>query len=100
MTITGSFFPRVFWSSTPKKDYMGPSWSLRSYPINPSRNRFCEAKGGYLSCLRYIMRVPKGLKRFYGGREVHFITCRCYHRSQILKAPPRTGPLRNAIAED
>jgi len=28
--------------------------------------------------------MPKGLKRFYGGGDLHYITCRCYKRKRWL----------------
>jgi len=28
--------------------------------------------------------VPKGLKRFYGKGDLHFITASCYHREPLL----------------
>lgn len=33
--------------------------------------------------------MPKGLRRFHGGGEFHFITCSCYHRRQFLKSARR-----------
>ena len=33
--------------------------------------------------------VPKGLKRFYGARHLHYITWSCYHRRPLLAAPRR-----------
>jgi REP element-mobilizing transposase RayT len=31
--------------------------------------------------------VPIGLKRYYGGEDLHFITCSCYQRSPWLGSP-------------
>jgi putative transposase len=31
--------------------------------------------------------VPIGLKRYYGGQDLHFITCSCYQRSPWLGSP-------------
>ena len=28
--------------------------------------------------------MPKGLKRFYGGGDLHYITCSCYKRKRWL----------------
>jgi putative transposase len=28
--------------------------------------------------------MPKGLQRWYGGGEFHFITCSCYRRQPFL----------------
>jgi putative transposase len=33
--------------------------------------------------------MPKGLKRWYGGGWLHFITCSCYHRRQFLASTRR-----------
>jgi hypothetical protein len=30
--------------------------------------------------------VPKGLKRFYGNDDLHFITASCYHRERCSEA--------------
>ena len=34
----------------------------------------------------YSVLVPKGLKRYYGGGDFHFITCSCYHRKPWLNS--------------
>jgi putative transposase len=39
--------------------------------------------------------MPKGLRRIYGGRDFHFITCSCYRRQALLKSARR----RNAFLE-
>jgi len=33
--------------------------------------------------------VPKGLQRFYGNGDLHFITASCYHREPLLGTPRR-----------
>jgi putative transposase len=33
--------------------------------------------------------VPKGLKRFYGNGDLHFITASCYHRQPLLGSSRR-----------
>jgi len=33
--------------------------------------------------------MPKGLKRYYGTGDLHFITCSCYRRSPWLDTPER-----------
>jgi putative transposase len=33
--------------------------------------------------------MPQALARFYGTRDLHFITCSCYHRQSILGTPAR-----------
>jgi REP element-mobilizing transposase RayT len=30
--------------------------------------------------------MPKGLKRYYGQRHLHFITCSCYRRLPLLRS--------------
>src|SRR5258707_5600788 len=37
-----------------------------------------SSAGPYL----YPFVVPTGLKRYYGGGDLHFITCSCYHRDE------------------
>jgi putative transposase len=33
--------------------------------------------------------MPKGLRRFYGGGDLHFITCSCYQRKPFLGSASR-----------
>ena len=33
--------------------------------------------------------MPRGLKRFYGGGDLHFITCSCYRRRALLASEQR-----------
>jgi putative transposase len=33
--------------------------------------------------------VPSRLKRYYGAKHLHFITCSCYRRLPLLGTPPR-----------
>jgi putative transposase len=33
--------------------------------------------------------VPGQLKRYYGAKHLHFITCSCYHRLPVLGTPQR-----------
>jgi putative transposase len=33
--------------------------------------------------------MPKGLKRYYTGRDLHFVTCSCYRRKPLLHTPRR-----------
>jgi putative transposase len=33
--------------------------------------------------------MPRGLKRYYGGNDLHFITCSCYQRRPWLDSAPR-----------
>jgi putative transposase len=33
--------------------------------------------------------MPKGLRRWYGGGDYHFITCSCYHRQAFLGSAAR-----------
>ena len=30
--------------------------------------------------------MPKGLKRYYGQRHLHFVTCSCYRRLLLLRS--------------
>jgi REP element-mobilizing transposase RayT len=57
----------------------------------------CAARVGVLFLLFcrpvYTAQVPKGLKRYYGQRHLHFITFSCYRRLPILG----TGSRRTAF---
>jgi hypothetical protein len=33
--------------------------------------------------------MTKGLHRYYGNHDLHFITCSCYHRQPQLDPPER-----------
>ena len=33
--------------------------------------------------------MPKGLRRWYGGDDLHYITCSCYQRKPFLGSAPR-----------
>ena len=33
--------------------------------------------------------MPKGLRRWYGGGDLHYITCSCYQRRPLLGSPSR-----------
>lgn len=33
--------------------------------------------------------MPKGLRRWYGGGDLHYITCSCYHRRPFLGSASR-----------
>lgn len=33
--------------------------------------------------------MPRGLKRYYTGRDLHFITCSCYQRKPLLNSAHR-----------
>ena len=39
--------------------------------------------------LRYFRRMTRGLERWYGGHDLHFITCRCYQRRPELESGGR-----------
>ena len=41
------------------------------------------------SLRRYVGATRRNLKRYYGGGNLHFITCRCYHRQPLLGTPRR-----------
>jgi hypothetical protein len=36
--------------------------------------------------------MTKGLHRYYGNHDLHFITCSCYHRQPQLDTPAATFP--------
>jgi len=39
--------------------------------------------------LRYFRRMTRGLERWYGGHDLHFITCSCYQRRPELESGER-----------
>jgi putative transposase len=43
--------------------------------------------------------VPLGLKRYYGGQDLHFITCSCYHRRPWLSTPARRTEFLNILEQ-
>src|SRR5262249_7907432 len=38
---------------------------------------------------KYSQQVTRGLQRFYGADDLHFITCSCYRRQPFLSTPGR-----------
>jgi len=60
----------------------------------PRSLRFLQGAGVYgITELRaraqYDSPMPRGLKRFYGSGDLHFITCSCYQRRAWLGTPRR-----------
>jgi len=53
------------------------------------------AKGGYKNFQPHIRTeykipaMPKGLRRWYGGGDLHYITCSCYQRKPFLGSASR-----------
>jgi putative transposase len=43
--------------------------------------------------------MTRGLHRYYGGRDLHFITCSCYHRQPQLDTPERRDLFLNVLEE-
>src|SRR5208283_6069645 len=37
-----------------------------------------------MTCPRYYRGMTRGLERWYGGHDLHFITCSCYRRRPEL----------------
>ncbi len=55
-----------------------------------SRHCCCGAKGGFRRVtIMMSSHVPKGLQRYYGGGEFHFITCSCHGRQPLLRSADR-----------
>jgi len=74
--------------SVPKRIHLIASIPTRGCPIS---RVLCEKWGpcslitdsrGALSVA--FLAMPKGLKRFYGNGDLHFITASCYHREPLL----------------
>jgi REP element-mobilizing transposase RayT len=48
--------------------------------------RFAETRVPHASVLRVgVLVMPKGLKRYYGRGDLHFLTSSCYRRLPLLK---------------
>jgi putative transposase len=43
--------------------------------------------------------MPKGLKRYYGQKHLHFITCSCYRRLPLLRSARAKGIFAAILAE-
>jgi putative transposase len=43
--------------------------------------------------------MPKGLKRYYGQRHLHFITCSCYRRLPLLRSAKARNILVTILGE-
>ena len=43
--------------------------------------------------------MPIGLKRYYGGQDLHFITCSCYERRPWLGSPARRTLFLNVLEQ-
>src|SRR5262245_31557609 len=43
--------------------------------------------------------MPKGLRRWHGGGEEHFITCSCYHRQPFLASARRRDVFLRILEE-
>jgi putative transposase len=43
--------------------------------------------------------MPKGLKRYYGQRHLHFITCSCYRRLPLLRSTRAKNVFASILAE-
>jgi hypothetical protein len=45
----------------------------------------------------YSNGTTKGLNRYYGNHDLHFITCSCYHRQPELDPPERRNLSRASL---
>jgi putative transposase len=43
--------------------------------------------------------MPKGLKRYYGQRHLHFITCSCYRRLPLLRSAQAKNVFARILTE-
>ena len=43
--------------------------------------------------------MPRGLKRYYTGRDLHFITCSCYQRKPLLNSAHRRDLFLRVLEE-
>jgi REP-associated tyrosine transposase len=70
------------------------AFGITASPGVPRSLRFLQGAGVYgITELRaraqYDSPMPRGLKRFYGSGDLHFITCSCYQRRAWLGTPRR-----------
>ena len=62
---------------------------------NPTATQITAKPASYV----YSKGMTKGLHRYYGGRDLHFITCSCYHREPQLDNPERRNLFLNILEE-
>ncbi len=43
--------------------------------------------------------MPRGLHRYYGAHQLHFITCSCYHRLPRLRSARRCDRLLSVLEQ-
>ena len=43
--------------------------------------------------------MPSGLKRYFGQRHAHYITCSCWHRLPFLRPPRRMDLFLSSLEE-
>jgi putative transposase len=46
-----------------------------------------------------VGRMPEGLIRYYGGDDLHFITCSCYQRRKLLNSPAARDVFERILEE-
>ena len=63
---------------------------------SPSR---CVGITALLRLCRYANRVTKGLIRYYGNEDLHFITCSCYRRQARLRTAERRDRFLKILEE-
>jgi len=66
---------------------------------------FCERAGHSLQTdpsptVTISLYMPRGLERFYGSHDLHFITCSCYQRRPILRTAHRRDLFRSVLEEE
>jgi len=58
------------------------TWESTTTPdVHPSQT--------FLSRLSYSPKMTEGLRRFYGGRDLHFLTFSCYQRQPLFNTTAR-----------
>ena len=62
---------------------------------NPAESRVTVK----LKLRAYSNGMTKGLHRYYGNHDLHFITCSCYHRQPQLGKPERRNLLLTILEE-
>src|ERR1700674_1164748 len=73
---------------------------MRGFITKRIRHNQTETHVTVISSSRiYSKRMTKGLHRYYGNNDLHFITCSCYHRQPQLDTPERRDLFLSILEE-
>src|SRR5262249_23497758 len=63
---------------------VGFSAGTRERMSSSITSELCTGHSGVDSSSLTLVFMPRALKRYYGGGDLHFITCSCYQRRPML----------------